>query len=84
MEIMRSNYGCYCDYNTVAAVLQERGAMRIENVRELPLCYQEQIAAQILEKLAAAAPEILEKVNALKATCNENEGGRQDGAADRI
>ena len=58
--------------------------MRLENARELPLCYQEQIAAQILEKLAAAAPEILEKVDALKATYNENEGGRRDGAADRI
>lgn len=45
--------------------------MRLESARELPLCYQEQIAAQILEKLAAAAPEILEKVKDLKAAADE-------------
>ena len=42
------------------------GGMRIEDARELPLHYQEQAAAQILERLAAAAPEIQEKIGQLK------------------
>ena len=42
------------------------GGMRIEDARELPLHCQEQAAVQILERLAAAAPEIQEKIGQLK------------------
>ena len=42
------------------------GGMRIENVRELPGRYQEQAAVQILERLAAAAPDIQEELRKLE------------------
>ena len=40
--------------------------MRIEDARDLPVAYQEQAAAQILERMAAAAPEMESKVKGLR------------------
>lgn len=42
--------------------------MRIEDARDLPVAYQEQAAAQILERMAAAAPRVAAEVKRLR-TC---------------
>lgn len=42
------------------------GGMRFEDVRELPLAYQEQAATQILERLASAAPQVAAEVRKLR------------------